>query len=93
MYRTDINHGEIKQALLRAGRRVHDVARHHGLGCDLIAEHVDGYPVFIEVKRPGPPSARRLKDSEVALQLKFVRFYAIVQSVNEAFTAVGLCPF
>lgn len=93
MYRRDRNHGEIQQALLDAGRPVHDVSRHHGLGCDIVTEHRDGSLVLLEVKRPGPPSARKLTASETALQAKFPASFVVVQSISEALLAVGIANF
>lgn len=86
----DANHAPIKVALIQAGRPVWDVAHLAGFGCDLVAEHLDGYPIFLEIKKPGPPSVRRLTDSEKQLQAMFPRFYAVAQSELEALRAVGL---
>lgn len=49
-----------------------------------------GYPVFVEVKRPGPPWVRKLTPSEAKLQALFPQFYVVVQDVEEALAAVGL---
>jgi hypothetical protein len=64
------------------------------MGCDLIVARGDrGHPpVFIEIKRPGPPSARKLTFSEETLRALFPEAYAVVQSVAEALAAVGLIP-
>jgi hypothetical protein len=87
----DAGHFEIKTGLINAGRPVKDCAGFAGLGCDLIAEHVDGYAMFLEVKKPGPPSVRnRLSPSEIELRSLFPQFYRVVQSVEEALAAVGL---
>jgi hypothetical protein len=90
--RRDPNHHEIAGAYKRSGRPFSDVSGIHGFGCDLVAEHIDGYPVFVEVKKPGPPSCRKLTDSEKRLQALFPRFYFIAQNIEEAFQAVGLLP-
>jgi hypothetical protein len=90
MYKRDSSHASIKAALLAAGRPVKDVAHLAGLGCDLITEHVDGYPLFLELKRKGPPSVRKLTDSEKALQAMFPMFFKVAQDEVEALRAVGL---
>ena len=86
----DVNHAEIRDALRKAGFRVLDVAGYAGLGCDLMTEARDGRVVLLEVKRPGPPSARRLTDSEKALMALFPTSFFVVQSVEEALRACGI---
>jgi hypothetical protein len=91
LVRRDPNHKQVKQALLDAGVRVLDVSHHAGLGCDLIADGNFGGPVFIEIKDgTKPPSARRLTDSEIRLQLLFPGSYFVVLTPEEALRAVGL---
>jgi hypothetical protein len=90
MYKRDSSHASIKAALLAAGRPVKDVAHLAGLGCDLITAHISGFPLFIEVKREGPPSSRKLTDSEKALQALFPQFFRVAQTAEEALMAVGL---
>jgi len=86
----DAGHLEVTKAL----RRIHwpfvDVAKHRGLGCDILTRHKDGYPIMLELKRPGPPSARKLTDSEAALQGLFPSFYRIAQTLDEALGHIGL---
>ncbi len=57
---------------------------------DLISRHVDGHIVFIEIKRPGPPSARTLTPAETKFRALWPDVYAIVQSEEEALRAVGV---
>ncbi len=90
MFKPDVNHGEIKRALIKAGRPVFDAAKFGGGISDLITTHINGRVVFIEVKRPGPPSARRLTDAEVKFQRLFPDSYFIVQTEDEALRAVGV---
>ena len=91
LYRTDANHLRIKRALLAAGRPVRDVAAYHGFGCDLVAQHVDGHAVFLEVKDGSkPPSARKLTDSELSLSMAFPGCFAVVLTEEEALRACGL---
>lgn len=92
MYKLDAGHGEIKRALQDAGRPVFDAAKFGGGLPDLVVEHVDGRVLFLEIKRPGPPSARKLTPAEDAFRAVFPRSYVIAQSVDEALRAVGLLP-
>lgn len=89
---TDANHTTITEALRRAGVQFRDVARHPGLGCDIIARHVrSSAPVLIEIKDGSkPPSARKLKDSEATLMAMFPGAYVVVLDVDDALAAVGL---
>ena len=81
----------VKRALLAAGRPVKDVAKHHGLGCDLLTEHIAGWLVLMEIKDgTKPPSERRLTDSEKELRAKFPRSFVEVLSIEEALAAVGV---
>jgi hypothetical protein len=86
----DQSHAAIKAALLAAGRPLRDVAHLAGLGCDFIAEHRDGYPIFLEAKPEGRPSLRKLTPSEIALRDTFPGFFRVVQTADEALRAVGL---
>ncbi len=90
MWKPDVNHLEIKRCLQGAGRPVFD-SGHMGSGLsDLITTHVDGHVVFIEVKRPGPPSARKLSPAELKFSKMFPGSYVVVQSKAEALRAVGV---
>lgn len=90
MYKLDANHLEIKNALLEAGRPVFD-SGHMGSGLsDLITTHVDGHVIFVEVKRNGPPSARKLTPAEEKFRKKFPQAHVVVQTKSEALRAVGL---
>jgi hypothetical protein len=88
----DEGHADIGAAFRAIGWPILDTSRHAGLGCDFITRHKDGFPIFLEVKRPGPPHCRKLTDSEKRLQAMNISFYRIAQSVEEAFEAVGLPP-
>jgi hypothetical protein len=91
--RRDANHAEIKQALLRAGVSVVDVAD-TGCGFDLIAARKAGdqkKTVALEVKDGSkPPSHRKLTPNEARVAATWQGEYAVVKSVDEAFVAVGL---
>jgi len=86
----DAGHKEVTAALRHMGWPFLDVSRHRGLGCDLIVKHRDGYPVLLELKRPGPPHCRKLTESEAALQGLFPDFFRIAQSLDEALGHLGL---
>lgn len=88
----DEGHAEIGAAYRAINWPHLDTSRHAGLGCDYITRHKDGYPILLEVKRPGPPHCRKLTDSEKRLQAMFPEFYRVAQSVDEALCAVGLVP-
>ena len=88
----DSNHREIGENLRKLGWPHLDVARHRGLGFDFFTRHCDGYPILLEVKRPGPPSARKLTESEKFMQRLFPEFYRIAQSWDEVLEAIGLAP-
>ncbi len=86
----DVNHVPLCAVLRRLGWPYREAAHYHGLGCDIITKHRDGSPRFIEFKRPGPPSCRKLTESEELLQRLLPEFYAVVQTEDELLTAVGL---
>ncbi len=69
-----------------------DAAKMGGGLADLISEHIDGRIVFIEVKRPGPPSARTLTPAEEKFRALWPHSYVIAQSQEEALRAVGVVP-
>lgn len=85
----DATHAAIKAGLLRAGRPAKDVSAYGGFGCDIVTAHLDGWPLFLEIKREGPPHVRKLTESEEALRAMFPRFFAVAQTVEEALRAVG----
>ena len=88
----DENHKEIAAEFRKIGWPAKDVARHAGLGCDFITRHKDGFPILLEIKRPGPPSARKLTESETFMQRMFPEFYRVAQSWDEVLRAIGLVP-
>ena len=90
-YQRDANHGKILQGLIDAGFSVFDASR-CGYGVsDLIVTKPGTVNVwFIEVKRPGPPSARKLNANEEAFRTVFPLNYYVVQDVEEALVAMGV---
>ena len=89
--RHDANHTPITDAYRKAGVWFRSVSRALGLGCDLLARHVEGYVVLIEVKDgEKPPSARKLTPAEESLQRAFPMFYKVVCTPEDALQAVGL---
>jgi len=88
----DEGHREIGENLRKLGWPHLDVARHRGLGFDFFTRHCDGYPILLEVKRPGPPSARKLTESEKFMQRLFPEFYRVCQSWDEVLEAIGVAP-
>lgn len=90
IYKLDATHAGIKAALLAAGRPVHDVGHLAGFGCDMVTQHLDGRVIFLEAKALGPPSKRKLTDSEERLKSLFPTSFAVAQTPEEALAAVGL---
>lgn len=86
----DGSHVEITRELRRMGWPFIDVARFGGLGCDLIVRHRDGYPILLELKKPGPPSLRKLTESEEALQALFPQFFRVAWDWPGVLAAIGL---
>jgi hypothetical protein len=83
----DQNHLGVVLALRAAGCVVVDTAS-LGQGIpDLWAQSPQGRAIWIEVKRPGPKSARKLTESEAAWHAQAVRrgvVAVVVQSAQEA---------
>jgi hypothetical protein len=86
----DANHKEIGANLRKLGWPHLDVAHHRGLGFDFLTKHRDGYPILLELKRPGPPSVRKLTESEAFMQTMFPQFYRVAQNWDEVLVAIGL---
>lgn len=86
--RRDGNHKSIEKALSDAGRPLVDVSQCHGLGCDIMASHVDGRVVFLEVKLP--KNKKPLPPTELKLQALFPRDFHVVTTEEEALAAVGV---
>ena len=86
----DEGHKEIAKALRKMGWPHLDCARYRGLGFDFLIKHRDGYPVMLELKRPGPPSARKLTESEERMRAIFPEFHRTAQSLDEVLRAIGL---
>jgi hypothetical protein len=87
--RTDRNHAEIRDGLRRVTvvEDLSDVGR--GIP-DLLARHLRGYPVLLEVKDPGkPPSARKLTSDEQACALRWGSAYRVVLTLDDALRAIG----
>lgn len=91
----DAGHKEVGANFRKLGWPHLDVARHRGLGFDYLTKHRDGYPILLELKRPGPPSARKLTGSESFMRDMLPEFYRVAQSWQEVLEAIGLdaCPF
>ena len=89
----DAGHKEVGANFRRIGWPHLDVARHRGLGFDYLTRHRDGYPILLELKRPGPPSARKLTESEREMQAMFPQFYRVAQSWGEVMQAIGLLEY
>ena len=90
-HRTDGPHAEVRKALrkLLGDAHVRDVSQSE-IGCDLIApERHEHFPIFIEIKPKGPPSARKLRPNEEALQAAFPDHYVVVSTPAEALRALG----
>lgn len=86
----DASHVPITQALKRLGWPFVDCARYPGLGCDILSRHVNGYPIFLELKTPGPPSSLKLTESEQSLRDLFPQFWRMVTNLEHALEALGL---
>jgi len=86
----DASHAAITKGLKRIGWPFTDVARFGGFGCDIVTKHKDGYPLFLEIKNPGPPSSQRLTESEEALRDAFPEFFRVVVYLDGALAAIGL---
>ena len=85
--KSDNNHTEIRDGLRECGVQVQDVARHAGLGFDLIATRVGGPPMLLEVKQPR--TATRLTESEQAARDAYGDYWRVVTTLEEALAAVG----
>jgi hypothetical protein len=87
--KVDSVHGEIRDAL----RKVTRVLDTSGLGfgmCDLLAYHVSGRVVFIEVKSvDGKRKKRVRKLTKAQEKLRMWLNYTVVTSVSEAYEACG----
>lgn len=86
----DASHVAITKGLKMIGWPFTDVARFGGFGCDLVTKHKDGYPMFLEIKNPGPPSSQKLTESEEALRAVFPDFFRVVVDLDGALAAIGL---
>lgn len=88
----DANQGDIVDALRRCGCTVVSTAA-VGNGFTDIAVGVGGKTFLLEVKDGSlAPSARRLTDKEEKFHREWKGHAAVVNSVEEAFVAVGLMP-
>ena len=88
----DASHVEITKGLKRMGWPFKDCARYAGLGFDVLTRHRDGYPILLELKRPGPPSVRKLTESEAFMRDAFPQFYRVAQNWDEVLLAIGWGP-
>ena len=85
--KSDDNHAAIRDGLRACGIHVQDVARHAGLGFDLIAARHGGPPMFLEVKRPR--QVARLTESETAARAVYGDYWQVVTTLEEALAALG----
>lgn len=85
----DANHAEILRDLRRVWPLTQDLS-HVGFGVPDLAVPFKsrGMTVLIEVKRPGPPSARRLTPHEALFMSWWAGPIVIAQSSEEAITGV-----
>jgi hypothetical protein len=81
--RRDVNHVSVGDYLRALGWSVLDIAD-HGDGVPDYAVSREGYSALVEVKRPGPRSARKLTEKEQAVKDAWQGGYVIAQSGEEA---------
>ncbi len=86
----DASHKEITKGLKRLGWWFRDCARYPGLGFDILTRHIEGWPLMLEVKNPGPPSSQTLTDSERFVAEAFPQFFVVVTTLDGALRAIGL---
>lgn len=79
----DVNHQSVGDYLRKLGYSVLDLAD-HGDGVPDYAIGWAGGAALLEVKKPGPPSARNLTDAEQAVRDRWQGPYIIAQSGEEA---------
>ncbi len=85
----DANHNAVQEALDERHRPYLDTSDVGGGFPDLVALHVNGHVVLLEVKNPaGSPSHQALTPAEAAVARLFP--VAVVFTVAEALAAVGL---
>lgn len=80
--RKDCNHGSVGDYLRNLGWSVLDLAQ-YGMSIDY-AVSKDGYAALVEVKRPGPASARKLTEAEEKIRADWQGGYVVAQSGEEA---------
>ncbi len=86
----DRSHADITRGLKQIGWPFKDCARYPGLGFDILTKHLEGWPLMLEIKNPGPPSSRKLTDSERATLELFPDFFKVVVDLDSALEAIGL---
>lgn len=79
----DLNHRSIGDHLRSLGWSVLDLAD-HGDGVPDYAVSKEGYAALVEIKREGPPSARKLTEKEQAVRDAWQGGYVVAQSGEEA---------
>ena len=79
----DVNHKDVGDFLRSLGWSVLDLAD-HGDGVPDYAVSKDGYCALLEVKKPGPPSARKLTVREEEIRKGWQGGYVVAQSGEEA---------
>jgi hypothetical protein len=90
--RSDDNHSGLYNDLKDAigEDAVQDVSRYPGLGYDLIARHIEGWPEFLEVKRPADPAP--LTAAERKARDRWGNHWHEVKTLEEALAALGRLP-
>lgn len=81
-HRKDSNHADVGDYLRKLGWSVLDLAQ-HGASIDYVVGQ-PGFAALLEVKKPGPPSARKLTTAEKKIRDNWTGPYVLAQSGEEA---------
>jgi len=85
--RVDANHGLVRDRIRFVGRPCKDTSAYPEF-CDLVALHLAGHPVLMEVKDGDkPPSARKLTPAQVSFHMEFP--VVVVKNEVEGLIAIG----
>lgn len=82
-HKKDVNHVDVGDAMRAAGYSVLDLAQ-FGVSVDYAVASPGHFTALVEVKKPGPPSARKLTEKEQELRDGWQGAYIVVQSGEEA---------
>lgn len=85
----DVNHKDVGDYLRELGYSVMDLAD-HGDGVPDYAVGKPGFACMVEVKKPGPASARKLTEAEQRVRDNWEGPYIVVQSGQEAAAALWI---